>query len=340
LHFFKTLKALKRFIFKRLNMDKKRIQLGLLIGVCLLLCFCIYRMYLKTAPTAPKEPIRPPILTQFPTADSSKKGIPPNYQKGARLPRGKKDELLILSWNLYNFGRTKTPEQLKLVAQIVRNYDIVTVQEVSTSEAGANAVAQLADELDRTGANWDYVVSDATSGAGSERYAYLWNSSRVALKNKAFLCQPLAATINREPFMARFETPIKKTVLLGTFHAVPTAKKPAEEIEQLGQLDVLYAADNLLVMGDFNYSGKKPAFDVLKKRGYAAALVNTPTSLKRKPLANGNYLNEEYDNIFYETAAMEILQSDKIDVVPMFPSFDAARTLSDHLPVWIKIRVK
>ncbi|MEN9610705.1 MAG: hypothetical protein RLZZ628_1519, partial [Bacteroidota bacterium] len=40
------------------------------------------------------------------------------------------------------------------------------------------------------------------------------------------------------------------------------------------------------------------------------------------------------------TAAMEALQADKIDVVPMSPSFDAARTLSDHLPVWIKIRVK
>jgi deoxyribonuclease-1-like protein len=328
----------KRFNHKRLDMNKNSIQVFLLIILCIFLCFGIYQIHLKSVPPPPpKTPIRPPILTQFPTIDSSKKE---NYQKGARLPRGKKDELLILSWNLYNFGKTKTPEQLKLVAQIVRNYDIVTVQEVSTSEAGARAVAQLADELDRTGANWDYVVSDATSGEGSERYAYLWNSSRVALKNKAFLCAPLAATINREPFMARFETPIKKTVLLGTFHAVPTAKKPAQEIEQLGQLHTLYTADNLLVMGDFNYSGKKPAFDVLRKWGYAAALVNTPTSLKRKPTANGTYLNEEYDNIFYETAAMEVLQSDKIDVVPMFPNFEAARTLSDHLPVWIKIRLK
>ncbi len=318
-------------------MNKNSIQILLLIGLCIFLGFCIYRIHLMSVPP-PKTPIRPPILTQFPTTDSVQKGSP--YQKGARLPRGKKDELLILSWNLYNFGKTKTPEQLKMVAQIVRNYDIVTVQEVSTSEAGARAVAQLADELDRTGANWDYIVSDATSGEGSERYAYLWNSSRVALKGKGFLCAPLAPTINREPFMARFETPIKKTVLLGTFHAVPTAKKPAQEIEQLGQLHTLYAADNLLVMGDFNYSGKKPAFDVLKRQGYAPALVNTPTSLKRKPTANGTYLNEEYDNIFYETAAMEVLQSDKIDVVPLFQTFDAARDLSDHLPVWIKIKLK
>ena len=323
-------------------MNKSPIQVFLLIALCVFLCFGIYRIYLMSVPppTSPKTPIRPPILTQFPTVDTSKKEVPPNNQKGGRLPRGKKDELLILSWNLFNFGRTKTPEQLKKIAQIVRNFDVVTVQEVSTSEAGAQAVAQLADELDRTGANWDYIISDATSGAGSERYAYLWNSSRVALKGKGFLCAPLAATINREPFMARFETPIKKTVLLGSFHAVPTAKKPAQEIEQLGQLHTLYTADNLLVMGDFNYSGKKPAFDVLRQHGYAAALVNTPTSLKKKPTANGTYLNEEYDNIFYETTAMEALQSDKIDVVPLFQTFEEARDLSDHLPVWIKIRLK
>jgi endonuclease/exonuclease/phosphatase family metal-dependent hydrolase len=322
-------------------MNKNTIQLLLVVGVSLILCFGIYRIYRRSVPpTPPKTAVNPPILTQFPTSDSVSQGTPQQYQKGARLPRGKKDELMILSWNLYNFGRTKTPEQFKLVAQTVRNFDIVAIQEVSTSEAGARAVAQLADELDRTGANWDYVVSDATSGAGSERYAYLWNSSRVKLKNKAFLCTPLEATINREPFMARFETPIKKTVLLGSFHAVPAAKKPATEIEQLVQLHTLYTADNLLFMGDFNYSGKKPAFDGVKQQGYAPALVNTPTSLKRKPNANGNYLNEEYDNIFYETAAMEILQSDKIDVVPLFQTFEDARTLSDHLPVWIKIRVK
>jgi deoxyribonuclease-1-like protein len=331
-------------------MNKTTLQVCGLIAVCILLCGCIYWIHLMDKPN-PKQPpppvtnVRPPILPQFqtplPNADPSKTtGAPNNYPKGARLPRGKKDEIMILSWNLFNYGKTKTPAQIQKVAQIVRSFDIVTIQEVSTSEAGARAVAQLADELDRTGANWDYTVSDATSGAGSERYAYLWNTSRVSLKNKAFLCQPLANTINREPFMARFEGGNRKTVLLGSFHAVPTAKKPAQEIEQLTTLHTLYEADNLLVMGDFNYSGKKPAFDGLRKLGYAAALQNMPTSLKRAPMANGNYLNEEYDNIFYEATMMDVIQADKIDVVPMFPTFDEARTLSDHLPVWIKIRVK
>ncbi len=260
--------------------------------------------------------------------------------QNSRAPRAKNDELLVMTWNLYNFGKSKTTEQIQVIANILRHYDIVAIQEVSTSASGAQIVALLADELDRKGADWDYVVSDPTTGEGSERYAYVWKTSRVSLKNRPFLSKPLEASINREPFMARFEAKNGKSVMIANFHAVPTAKKPENEISQLDQLHTSYRDDNLMVMGDFNYAADKPGFSNLIQKGYAAALKPVPTSLKQKPDANGNYLNEAYDNIFYETSSIEVLQAESLDFVPNFKIFSEARALSDHLPVWVKIKVK
>jgi endonuclease/exonuclease/phosphatase family metal-dependent hydrolase len=277
------------------------------------------------------------------TPNNGQSSTPNNEQGNAqnpRTPRAKNDELLVLSWNLYNFGKSKTIEQIQFIANTLRHYDVVAIQEVSTSASGAQMVALLADELDRKGADWDYVVSDPTTGEGAERYAYLWKTSRVSLKNRPFLSKPLEATINREPFMARFEAKNGKTIMVANFHAVPTAKKPENEISQLDQLHTSYRDDNLMVMGDFNYAADKPGFSNLIQKGYAAGLKPIATSLKQKLDAKGNYLSEAYDNIFYETSSIEVLEAESIDFVPNFKTLTEARALSDHLPVWVKIKVK
>jgi len=113
--------------------------------------------------------------------------------------------LNIVSWNIQNFGKTKSKltDVMNYITSKVKNYDIVTIQEVSTSEFGSQAVAKLDDLLDRTGTSWDYVISNPTTGQGSERYAYIYKKSRVKLKS-AELEKSLQDSINREPFKAVF----------------------------------------------------------------------------------------------------------------------------------------
>ena len=115
-------------------------------------------------------------------------------------------QLNIVSWNIQNFGKSKSASDsvMKYICDKVKVYDIIAIQEVSTSEFGAQAVAKLDDLLDRTGTSWDYVVSDPTTGAGSERYAYLYKKSRVKLKEKPCLEKTLQDKLNREPFKAIF----------------------------------------------------------------------------------------------------------------------------------------
>ena len=73
------------------------------------------------------------------------------------------------------------------MAKALTDDDIVAVQEVVAGDGGgAQAVARLADELNRTGFKWDYSISDPTQGGvySSERYAYLQKPSKVKLDRK------------------------------------------------------------------------------------------------------------------------------------------------------------
>jgi len=49
----------------------------------------------------------------------------------------------IVSWNISHFGKTKDASEIKRIAQIVRDFDIVAIQEVvAIDPAGAKAVAR------------------------------------------------------------------------------------------------------------------------------------------------------------------------------------------------------
>ena len=68
------------------------------------------------------------------------------------------------------------------MANTLREFDVIALQEVIAGYGGAQAVARLAGELNRTGAKWDFVVSNPTQSSSpqaAERYAYLWKTSQV-----------------------------------------------------------------------------------------------------------------------------------------------------------------
>lgn len=279
----------------------------------------------------------PPLETQ-PKANSE-----PEVFKDAGLRMPVKNlptlsSIKVASWNLYNIGISKDDEEIAFISKMLKNYDIVAVQEISTKLSGPRAIVKLADELNRRGSNWDYVISDPTSGEGSERYAYLWKTSKVLLDGRAWLVKgrSLAARLDREPYMARFAVG-ENSILIANFHAVPTSKKPIEEIKLLDEVHNLYTKDNLVILGDFNLSQKSKGFDDLRKKGYNSVLKNQKTSLRRIKTKSGSYLAREYDNIFYKKAALTSKRGGVINFVKHFKSLKAARKISDHLPVWAEI---
>jgi hypothetical protein len=77
----------------------------------------------------------------------------------------------LISWNIANFGQSKSDKTIHYIANYLRDYDIIAVQVVAGY--GVQAVARLSDELNRTGSKWDYIISDPTSSSPykTERYA-------------------------------------------------------------------------------------------------------------------------------------------------------------------------
>ena len=109
-------------------------------------------------------------------------------------------EIKLCSWNLLDFGKTKSDTEIEFIANTVRDYDILLIQEVVAKDpGGAQAVGRLGEALNRKGTKWEYRISDVTSGENSykrERYAFLWKPSRVKLIGKPWLENKYQAEID------------------------------------------------------------------------------------------------------------------------------------------------
>lgn len=256
----------------------------------------------------------------------------------ALLPLSAQDSthLKVISWNIQDFGRSKDKKEIRQIAEYLRDYDLVAIQEVAVHNTnGPKAVARLADELSRMGFAWDYRISDPTDSPPykGERYAFLWKPSRVKNAGRFWLEESLPETVFREPYVGRFDFR-GQVFLIANFHARRGADKPEEEIPLLATLPARYPDDQLIFLGDFNLEESHPAFDPLEALGYSPVLTNQATSLRQS--CSPSYFSGALDNI-YLPATVKVQQSGIIDIVGDCDNLKEARKLSDHVPVWMAI---
>lgn len=242
----------------------------------------------------------------------------------------------LLSWNIENFGKSKSNQEIAFIAEATKDFDIIAIQEVVAGYGGAQAVAKLADELNRKGNQWDYSISEPTSSSAykTERYAFLWKTAKIKKIGKAWLEKKYHLEIDREPYFCTFEQNGKQFTI-ANFHAITKSKQPETEIKYFKFLPTEYPNLNLIFAGDFNCPQSHTVFFPLKKMGYHSAFVNQKTSLKQKE-SNGNYLASEFDNIFYPSTKVKQLHSGVIHFYKKIDTFEQAKSLSDHIPIWIE----
>jgi deoxyribonuclease-1-like protein len=243
----------------------------------------------------------------------------------------------ICSWNIQNFGQSKSNAEVNFIAHTIKNYDVVAIQEVVAGIGGPPAVIRLADELNKIGpGKWGYTISHGTSSSQSskERYAFIWKLDRVSIVGEAKLENKYNLEIDREPFMGRF-TIAGKSFTIATFHAVPKSKKPETEIKYLKFIPAIYPDDNLIFCGDFNTSQSHAVFTPLKNMGYPSAMKGQKTTLKQK-LVNGECLASEYDNFFYNKSKFKFIKAGINQFYDRIPDYREARYISDHLPVYFQ----
>jgi len=225
---------------------------------------------------------------------------------------------------------------MEFIANTVKGYDAVVIVEVVAGYGGAQAVARLSDVLNRKGAKWDYAISDPTSSTtkGTERYAFLWKTSKLRKIGDAWLEKKYHREIEREPYFITLKAG-QKAFTLAAFHAVPTSKRPEKEITYLQKIPAQYKDKNILFCGDYNCSQSNKAFSSLKAIGYQPIFVNQKTSLKNKPKGS-ECLASEYDNIFFRHSQVKWLRSGIIPFYTAFHSLKQARTISDHVPIYFE----
>lgn len=248
--------------------------------------------------------------------------------------------ITIISWNLKDFGNTKSDHELTFIIKILKDYDIIAIQEVVSGDGGAQAIAKLHYKLNQTGTRWDYSISDPTSSSAykSERYAFFWKTGKVTKVGNSWLEKKYHLEIDREPFFTTFKADDKEFTVVN-FHAITKNMQPETEIKYFKYLPSEYPDLNLIICGDFNLPQSHTVFIPLKTLGYKPTLVGQKTSLKTTCI-DGDCLASEFDNIFYDAAKINFIKSMAILFYENFKSFEEARLISDHVPIYFEFTLK
>lgn len=295
------------------------------------------------------------------------------------------DSLLLATWNIREFDSAKygyrNEEPYYYIAEIISHFDLIAIQEVRDALYPLQQLQRL------LGSWWEFLVTDVTLGASgnSERMAYLYDSRKVNFTGLAAeLVLPKAngaksepVQMARSPYLAGFHAGWAY-LTLATVHiyygtAVADDPRRLEEITALGNTlakhattlsaaplyepDAKPAADNLIILGDFNIFNRE---DVTMQALRAAGFI-VPEPLQTIPGTNVAH-DKHYDQIAYHKSLTRLRPSGKAGVFDYYESvyrnedealYAAQRSttpgrsfaewrsyqMSDHLPMWIEFGI-
>lgn len=255
------------------------------------------------------------------------------------------NSISILTWNIKDLGRTKDEGEIKAIARILHEHDLIAIQEIVAKDpAGAQKVVEIATLLNRMGNKWDYSVSDPTNSPSPytrERYAYIWKTAKLTqVGGRPYLDESLATVCDREPYIAKFKTKQSEVFYTVNFHSRPYNKQPDLEVAAFSSYTQKLDSEQVIILGDFNMNEEHQVWEDLYKQGFKASIYNSPTTLKRKCTATGAYLNHAIDNIYYHSNIFKVNSSGRIDFVEDCSNIERARSISDHLPVYAVLSFK
>jgi endonuclease/exonuclease/phosphatase family metal-dependent hydrolase len=162
------------------------------------------------------------------------------------------------AFNLQIYGTSKAskPEVMAVLSKIVRNYDVLAVQEIR--DASQTALPMLKDTANSIAIpQYDYVVSDRLGRSSSkEQYAYIYNTQTMQVMGSPYVYPDSNDIFEREPYVAEFKA--KKgnfDFVLITIHADPdTANQEISDLPKVVE-DVksnYQGEGDFIVMGDLN----------------------------------------------------------------------------------------
>jgi len=246
------------------------------------------------------------------------------------------DKLLIASFNIQVFGESKLehPEVVNVLAQVVRQFDIVAIQEVRSK---IDVLPRFLQAINSDGSQYSFLIGPRLGRTVStEQYAFIFDTRRVE-------CDPSATgtfpdpqdQLHREPFVARFRTRTSMPDQAFTFWLVDIHTDPDLVPQEVAALANVFQAmqrarpdeDDVILLGDLNASetqlgplGQIPGIHWV----VSGAATNTRQ-------------DHAYDNILFNSQATSEYTG-RWGVLNLERTFglsqDQALLVSDHFPIW------
>jgi endonuclease/exonuclease/phosphatase family metal-dependent hydrolase len=291
--------------------------------------------------------------------------------------RVRSSKLLLATWNIREFESGKygarQREALYYIAEIIDHFDIVAVQEVRDD------LRSLERVMDILGGSWDYLLTDVTAGTqgNKERMAFAFDTRKVRFGGLAgeIVVPPVkkgvpSGQFARTPFMVGFRTGwFKFTICTTHIYYGKSVKDDLQRIAEIRQLAKHLAeavaednawAKNMILLGDFNIFGVKdetfvaltePGFqihpnllgvgsNVDQSKHFDQIAFIAPDLKDRLEDCNAGVFN--FYNHVYRTDDAEVYAPEVPKTKAGNPGrFKDWRTyqMSDHLPMWIELRV-
>ena len=263
--------------------------------------------------------------------------IPSSSNAGGNNNIGDSDLLKVGSFNIQVFGQSKSAKTdvMNVLADIIRTYDIVAVQEIRDSSG--TALDNLLRQVNSDGSSYAYLVSERLGRTSSkEQYAYVYNTRTVSPIGSAFTYPQTSDIFHRTPYIASFKS--NDGIFNATFAVIHTdPDDAANEIKALYEVaeyakGILPADEPVIIMGDYNADGRyfdETSYVPLKSGDYLWIIGNEVDTTVASGDNTYDRIVSTRPNIFYTGDAGAFRFDETYNL-----SHEFAAEVSDHYPVY------
>jgi deoxyribonuclease-1-like protein len=230
----------------------------------------------------------------------------------------------IASFNIQVFGQSKLKNDVIMdyIVQIIKNFDIVAIQEIRSKEQDVipTLVAKLYDDV------WDFRISERLGRTSSkEQYAFVFKKGIIDV-DSCFQIPDPQDVLHREPYVCYAQA--------GNFDfsLINIHTDPDEVDEEINFLDDILRSEldkekDAILLGDLNASPSQ--FDELTQMENIGWVVNDgiPTNTRE---------TKTYDNlVFIKSNVIEYISGGVFNFKSEYQISDSiALKISDHFPVY------
>lgn len=252
------------------------------------------------------------------------------------------ETIRVASFNIQVFGVDKMQNRgvVEVLARIVRQFDIVAIQEIRSNEQ--DLIARFVRQVNATDRSYNYVLGPRLGNSSSkEQYAFIYDQASIEIdRSQLYTLTDPDNLLHREPLVGWFRCRGPAPDQAFTFSLVNIHTDPDVVLDELNVLDDVMLVvrddgrneDDVILLGDFNADDQNLG-ELGTISGIQAAIVNQPTNTRR---------TAQYDNIIFHAPATREYTG-RAGVFDFWRKYNLteenALKVSDHMPVWAEFSV-